>query len=60
MTIEYYVKHKPTGKKLLTCETSEQAMSQMKKLERPDLAVFYSPDAIAQYVEDGKRRFNHG
>ncbi len=60
MTVEYYVKNKSTGKILLTCETSEQAQAKLKLLSGKDLAVFYSPDAIAQYVEDGQRRFSHG
>ena len=60
MTVEYYVKDTKTHQVLLTCETSEEAVAKKMQLNRPNLAVFYSPDALAQYIEQGERRFGRG
>jgi hypothetical protein len=50
MTIEYYVET-PRGKRLQTCETSEQAVRQ---IEGSSNIVRFSPDAIRQYVEQAE------
>ncbi len=62
MTIEYYVKDTVTKQILVTCETSVQACARMnllKAITTHRLAVFYSTDALKQYVEDGQRRFGN-
>lgn len=60
MTVEYYVKDTVTKKVLLTCETSEEAVAKKERLNRPNLAVFYSQDALSKYIDEGERRFGRG
>ena len=66
MTVEYYVKKRlSSGKAKLieTCETSEQAVRQLRLYNdssKSEYYVQYSADAIDKFVEDGQRRFGNG